>query len=302
MHQLFRMISLSMTLSLACVLSPALQARTITIVPKWEVGKTYAIVMTTEQNMTMPMGNTQSQMNTLMKLYTTISVQEASEADSNTITTRYTRVIMDVDAMGQQIHYDTDQPDPASPMQLLDKLTEIELDMTVNEDNAVTNVEGMESIANLVEGNPPLQEMIEGMFNKEFFKSMAQSGFYKLPEEPVAIGERWNFSQAFPMGKAGEMMIQGSYTLRGITQHQGYECAVLDVSANMEGKLNVGMPMRLKQAKMDGTVYFALNIGQTVDSTIEQNMELLMKSPGSEQEMTIQSEQIIQYTLSELRD
>jgi hypothetical protein len=128
------------------------------------------------------------------------------------------------------------------------------------------------------------------MFNRDALTQMLQQGgLHSTPGKPVAPGDSWKFNTQTNMAQLGKVTVDGTYTLKGVAEHNGTKCAEIAT----DGKLAMEMAqsgadaasplaalgVELKDATLKGTVWFDPKLGAARDTQFVEEMTMSMKNP-----------------------
>jgi len=225
-------------------------------------------------------------------------------AEMETVFDRFT---MTLDHMGQETIIDSNmasgQPEAEALQPLLGKPILVQFDDT----GRVLEVSGFSELMDLegVEGmdDPEmaaLTEMLEQAFSDDSMAAMAQQSQAIFPQDAVRVGDTWTSNFDISNGAIGEMSVETEYTFVEIAEHKGRSAAKLDIV--MDVTLDGTMPMIEQMNEMfaqqggsmdvdfgefdsAGSVWIDIETGLTLDSTIEQTIEIAMNLSMEDQEM-----------------
>lgn len=130
-----------------------------------------------------------------------MNVDDVSDKGIHTITTKYDRVKMSMNGMGQNMSYDS-QTDKAPPAQFkpLKDLLAIAMTLEMNPKGKVLKISGLEGSAALGEQKAQFEQMMEQAF-----------GMY--PEEPIDIRDSWTQQMNVATQPNMPMSVNITYTL-----------------------------------------------------------------------------------------
>lgn len=127
-------------------------------------------------------------------------------------------------------------------------------------------------------------------------QSLRRLQFAVLPEGPVEVGESWSYrttsaSSAFGLPVAGEVVIEHTGTLKGLTRREGSLVADLQVESSLAFRADSAAAV---QVQMEGSgarnVRFDVERGLYLSSSGAQDFTIQLSVPGAQGTQTIRGE------------
>ncbi len=151
--------------------------------------------------------------------------------------------------------------------------------------NAVERIEGVDALLNRLGTGDQADaaSSIKSMFSEDYFKQMIGSSRY-MPSKPVQPGDTWPIKTDIAMGGLGTMTIDYDYTFQSWQMHGKRNCARLEFQGTVQSKPGQtpgasGMTMSISDGNSSGVSWFDPDLGITIDTTINQDMKMLMNIP-----------------------
>ncbi len=275
-------------------------AQTVELKPQWLVGKRYTQATEMQQETTIPLGEQamNQKVGTTMEITTTVTKHE--DPKKKRLVQRYDRMVMDMDMMGQKLHFDSSDPasgnDPMSLGKALGAIVGKELRLVIDENNKVVEFENMDEVtAPFAQGNPMVGQMMKGMMNKETIsQALNQASLKALPGKAVKAGDTWPYAITMNLPQLGAISLKGTYTDKGMSQRGGANCVELTETGTLDMDLggagagaDAGSPaaamqqmgLKVEGGTIAGTTWFDPALGMTRETQFTQKMTLKMKNP-----------------------
>jgi hypothetical protein len=202
----------------------------------------------------------------------------AGENENKDLVVTYTRVKMDMNAMGQTMSYDSNDSANANPMfKALGNMIGKSFTTTVAPNGTIVKVEGIESL---------VPEGTQGL-DQETLKQTMQTSFNVFPEKPVKVGESWTKTTDMKLQNFN-MKLDSKYTLDKV---EGDNAII-----SMDGKISseAGASVQGMEMNLDGTQTGKLEIdiptGQAISGDIKQLIKGKFNANGQEIPMDISSD------------
>lgn len=171
--------------------------------------------------------------------------------------------------------------------------------------NEVARAEGVDDLLKRIESSGAAgagaATALKSMFSEDYFKQlMGQNRF--LPAKPVKPGDTWVVTTEFPMAGMGTMVLDYNFTFQSWEMHGKRNCARLEFDGAIKSKPDAnpsptGMAISGLDGSTSGTSWFDPDLGIVIDSSINQDINMVMNMPsgraGSTMTMTNQMNQII---------
>ena len=177
-----------------------------------------------------------------------------------------------------KVIYDSTAPGAEGRPSPFKGLIEQSMSMKVTKTGKILEIKGLEGLKRVM---PQLD--IQGMIKQ------SQPAF---PEKEVRIGESWTQDVELPLPQVGKpVTIETEYTLKGFEKINGYNCARIEVKADVlltdlvfdmslgKPQTEVGMVIDRLSQKTEGMLYFAHKEGIVVksDQDVDMSMEMTTK-------------------------
>lgn len=296
-------------------LARAAAADGVVFAQAYKHGHTYHQTMSMRQEMEMDMGTTKMdrQVSTTMGMLATVTQHENGR--SKRVAIKYDAIQASVEGGGQKFSFDSKNPDVANagPLEPYGKIVGQEFKVIFDEQEAVTDVEQLDSTIQRLAGNDPASAQIyQQLFNRDAVKRMMQQSALKSPAgRPVLKGGSWPFSQELDLPGLGKLIIRGFYTYTGDVERQGVMCAEVKAAAEVsidtsrqagaedEASLRLQqMQLKIEEGKMEGMLYYDTAINFTREIAVTHKITLTGKIPdGSGKGLRLPMKQTISMLL-----
>ena len=239
-------------------------------------GSKFSYTSQTVQNIAMQ-GNSMMQDVSMGTTFVVLSRQ----GNSQDLRMTYNRAAMKMDAGGQKMTYDSQDPaTKSSPMAgMMGGMVGQSLVITVTSQGEVTAVKGVEEFKKSVlasNPNPALNQQLEQSLSESTLKSAMSQLFNIYPDHAVKPGESWVKNTSLNMGPAA-MQLTSTYTLGSVQN------GVAHVQVN--GKLAVeGM------ATLTGTQSGTMDVDVATGLILGSNYHQTLTSPTDDSPMNISSD------------
>ena len=310
------------TAALLFAVASPLSAQTVEIKPRWQVGKKFSQTMHMDQASTIALGDQKMEQKVGTTMDSTMAIRAHENGKHKRVTMKYDRVAMDMNMAGQEMKYDSakaDDPskDPLGMGKALGIFVGKEIKFVLDEKDEVLDVENLEALLKELAAANPMASMIGQMFNKDAMKNMMrQSALYGSPGKPVKAGDSWPFLFSVTMAQLGKISMDGTYTLKGQSDHGGVKCAELAIGGKLgieaapaseptePGGLNLqALGITASGGKLSGTLWFDPALGVCRDIQMTQEMNMKMKNPQKPDEsLEIPMKQVIKQTITKVED
>ena len=195
------------------------------------------------------------------------------------------------------------KPNPMADV--LGKMVGAKIQYYLDASNTVTRVAGVDDLlARLSEGGQNVATAaLKSTFNEGYFKNMMSSARF-MPTKPVQPGDTWPVQQEVPLAQLGTMELNYTFTLVCWEMHGERNCARMEFQGDITSKPGqepgpAGMSMSIQNGTLSGVAWFDPEIGMTIDTTINSDMQMNMTVPmrGQTMSMTNQLNQAINIKL-----
>jgi hypothetical protein len=170
--------------------------------------------------------------------------------------------------------------------QAFHKLPGARIRFTLDPKGEVVKVDGMEDMQKrMTTGQRDPTGVLNSMFTEDYFKQMMNQS-KSLPQKPVAVGDSWPVQLEYTMGALGTLVMDFTYTLKEWERCNDHNCARIEFSGTIKTKPGqslriAGMNLNIQDGKSSGETRFDLDAGMTTETTMNQDMVLLMTLPAN---------------------
>ena len=281
----------------------------------YKPGHTYHQTMTMKQEMEMDLGEQKlnRQVSTTMGMQAVVTPHE--NARSKRVAIKYDSVQASAVDGERKVSFDSKAPDAAAnsgQLAAYGKIVGQEFKVVFDEDENVTDVEDLDATIQKLAGDDPASAQVyQQLFNKDSVKRMMQQSALRSPAgRPVTKGGSWAFAQELELPGLGKLTIRGFYTYKGDVDRNGVKCAEVKAAAEItmdalladpenEAAMRLKqMDLKIKEGRMDGTLYYDPEIAFTRQIEVTHNITLTGKIPdGSGKAIRLPMKQTISMLL-----
>jgi len=224
----------------------------------------------------------------------TITCEPHTESGQKKVTTRFSRMIMDMNSMGMKMSYDSAKEGSERTMlgqQGMGDLVDSEIVMILDEDDEVVELEGEEALADAQ------------MLDKKQFEQLANPSVQLgIPAAGVAVGDAWENDLTMSLGgQVGDMTSELDLVYASDEQVGGADCAVIeyegtakiDLSALGQGAGNV----KMENSNLEGVMKMDKELRFIREGSADMDFEMTMPNPTNPQQ-TLQVPATISQTFS----
>lgn len=262
--------------------------------PKWPVGSRSVYRMETEQQSTNKVPQLPTPMQQTMRNTMTyaLTVQKETLDGGREVELEILDNAMNV-AMGGQtlMSFDSKKPAPAGagPQDMImapfRKMAGSKVRLQFSPNGELEEVLNLDEWVQSLTGGAqnPAGAMVAQQFNENYFRQLAEFGT-ALPRERVSVGQTWPFETELSAGPMGRIKAEGTTALKGVEEHEGRKCAVLETKGAFQGGGTQGAgPMgsaTVEEGSLNRMEWFEPEEGALVESTTTQSMRLKGAMPG----------------------
>ena len=317
----FTRFLLPVTALVALAAAPLSAAETIEIKQRWIAGKQYFMSAQTAQKSTIEMGPQKIEQAVTTTMDMSMAVRRAEDGEGKRMTLKFERVAMEMNVNGQKMGFDSAKPgegsDPLGLAKSVGASVGKELKVLLNEKDEIVQIENYDEFIKQIAPSPVPGMDPKTMFSKESVGQMMKQGALQaLPGKPVAPGDSWPFVNEVALPQLGKVAVRGTYTFKGMAQHDGVATAeiltdatlALDFAAggadaSAEGKVFSQLGMKVTGGTLKGTVWFDPALGTARDAQLDQEMTITMKNPTDPSAtVSVPMKQHIATTLTKVED
>jgi hypothetical protein len=181
------------------------------------------------------------------------------------------------------------EPDKPNPMaDVFGKLVGSKVRYFLDASNGVDRVEGVDDLLNRLSSGAKADQAVplKSMFNEGYFKQMMSANRF-LPTNAVQPGDTWPVQLEVPLGALGTMIMNYDFTFQSWEMHGKRECARVEFQGTIQSKPGSGpgpsgMSMSVQDGTTTGVFWFDPELGITIDTTMNQDLTMLMQLPQNQ--------------------
>jgi hypothetical protein len=199
------------------------------------------------------------------------------------------------------------KPDPLAG--IFGKIVGSKIQFFLDATNGVGRIEGIDEMLNrLSTGTSPAQlAPLKSMFSEGYFKQMMSANRF-MPPKAVQPGDTWPVQIEYPMGMMGTLVLNYDFTFKSWEMHGKRNCARLELDVTIKSIPDTnasptGMSITITDGNSSGVSWFDPELGITIDTTMNQDMHMVMNVPmnprgnpgaaGKMQSITNQMNQVV---------
>jgi hypothetical protein len=193
--------------------------------------------------------------------------------------------------MGDQVMMDSDSTKKAEagkPNPLADvfgKMVGSKIRYYLDASNAVEKIGGVDDLMARLSAGQQDQGLAEfkSMYNEGYFKQMMSANLF-LPSKPVQPGDTWPVQFEIPLGLMGTMVMNYDFTFHSWELHGKRNCARMEFSGTVQTKPDPhakpgALAINIQNGTSLGTSWFDPELGLTIETTVNQNLTMVMHVP-----------------------
>jgi hypothetical protein len=284
---------------------------------RWISGKRYYQTLRTDQASKVALGDQRMDQSTAVTLELSLTVNPQKAGEPKHMTIRYERTAVDLDINGQKLGYDSANPgantDPLGLSKTIGATVGKELKLVLNDKDEVTSIENYDDFIKSLPPSPVPGLDPAKMYSREALTEMLQQGgLYSMPGKPVAPGDTWPFKMQLELPGLGKVTVSGSYTFKGMTDHNGTICAEIAASGTLSLALAdsgdkdsplASLGASVTGGTVKGTIWFDPQLGCARDTQLVHELTMTVQSPTDPtQKITIPTTQRINATVTKVED
>ena len=183
--------------------------------------------------------------------------------------------------------------------------------------NGVERIEGVDDMMTRLQAGATPADLapLKSIYTEGYFKHLMQANEY-MPPKAVQPGDTWPVQIEVPVGMMGNLVLNYDFTLKSWEMHGKRNCARLEFSGTIKSTPDTnasptGMSFNILGGNSSGISWFDPEIGMTIDTTLNQDITMLMRVPmntggnrggaGQMQTLTNQMTQVEHVTLSSVK-
>jgi hypothetical protein len=177
--------------------------------------------------------------------------------------------------------------DKANPVaDMFGKIVGSKIQFFLNASNEVERIEGVDELVSRLSSGAQtdaLAPLKSTMFSEDHFKQMMSANRF-MPPKPVQPGDTWPVKQSFKMGPLGTMDMDFDCTFQSWEKHGKRNCARIEFRGTMNSIPGTNanpaaMSMSILNGNSSGVSWFDPELGITIDTTMNQDMKMVMNMP-----------------------
>jgi hypothetical protein len=260
---------------------------------KWSMGERIVQAMDTKMNMeiSVPGRPAPVKQNMTMGQQYGLTVLKENPDGGHEVEMEFLNAKMGMESGGKTVlEYDsakkssTDQPNPVADM--FGKIVGAKLQFYLNASNEVERVEGVDELIDQMSSGGPangLAALKDSLFSKDRLKEMMSANRF-LPPKAVQPGDTWPVKQSFELGSLGTMATDFDCTFVKWEMHGERNCARIEFQGTFNSTpgtnaTRAGMSMSILNGNSSGVTWFDPDLGITIDTTMNQDITMLMSVP-----------------------
>jgi hypothetical protein len=226
-------------------------------------------------------------------------VKELSSEGIGSLDVAYEALRMDVDGQ-QSMSYDStrkgeetakNDPDLAG---VLEPILGAAIHMKIDPENHVTEITGLKEAMDAAFDHmktPAMCEMFKQMFSEDNLRRMVETNTF--PEKALATGDTWDRTMEVEAPPLGTMKFTLKNEFLGVEKHGDQDCVKIGVTGEVaveEGDEESGMHFSMDDSDISGTMFFTLERGYLVESSLSTSLDLGMSIGKQEEEEEAEEE------------
>ena len=261
---------------------------------KWPVGERIVQEMDTKMNMELAIPGQpapQKQDMTLGQEYGLTVLKERPDG-GHEVEMEFLKASMAVTTGGKTVlEYDSakkSSDDKENPVaDIFGKIIGSKLQFYFDASNQVERVEGVNELLDRLSSGPQanaLGPFKSAMFNKERFTEDIMGANRFLPSKAVQPGDTWPIKQQIEMGALGVVSVDFDCAFQKWEQHGERNCARIEVQGTFNSTPDANakptaLSMTIQNGDSSGVFWFDPELGTTIDTTLNQDLKMVMKIP-----------------------
>ena len=176
-----------------------------------------------------------------------------------------------------------DQTNPVAAM--FGKIVGSKIQFFLDASNEVQRIEGVDALVNRLTSGTQAATLapLKSMFSEGYFKQMMSANRF-MPPKAVQPGDTWPVQLEFPMGPLGTMVMNYTFTFASWEMRGKRNCARLEFLGTISTKPDsdakpAGMSMSIVDGNTSGISWFDPELGKTIDTSMNQDMKMVIKMP-----------------------
>ena len=175
------------------------------------------------------------------------------------------------------------KPNPVADM--FGKNPRLQNPVFLDTSNEVERIEGVDDLMNRLSAGAPAAALapLKSMFSESYFKQMMSANRF-MPPKAVQPGDTWPVQIEFPMATMGIMVLDYTFTFENWEMHGKRNCARLEFQGTITTKPDpdakpAAMSISIQDGNSSGISWFDPEIGKVIDTTMNQDMTMVITVP-----------------------
>jgi hypothetical protein len=250
-------------------------------------GDVYTLQTEMSNTMNQQMMGQNINMEQKMTMITALKVVDVLSSGNFVLEQSFNRIKMDMNAYGQNMSFDTENPAASSPMLApLAKMKEAKITFEVSPSGDISNITGLnEMMSSIADNNPQAGNMIKNIASE----STLAATFSYLPKKTVSKGD--SYTNTIKLNEMFGMEIASKYTVSSIKGNIVDLDVISDINfAPSEPITQNGLKMNMKiTGAQNGTFTVNKSDGMATASNMKQTLDMTMgmKNPQNGEDMSI---------------
>ena len=190
------------------------------------------------------------------------------------------RKVLDYDSTRKLV---TDKPNPLAG--IYGKIVGSKIRFFLNATNGVERIEGVDEMMSRLQAGATPADLapLKSMYTEGYFKQLMQANQY-MPARAVQPGDTWPVQIEIPMGMIGNLVLNYDFTFKSWEMHGKRNCARLEFSGTIKSTPDTnasptGMSINILGGDSSGISWFDPEIGKTIDTTMNQDLNMVIRLP-----------------------
>jgi hypothetical protein len=222
------------------------------------------------------------------------------------------RTLLDYDSTKKSA---TGKPSPLAG--IFGKIVGSKIRFFLDATNGVERIEGVDEMMSRLQAGATPADLapLKSIYTEGYFKQLMQANQY-MPSKAVQPGDTWPVQIEVPVGMMGNLVLNYDFTLKSWEMHGKRNCARLEFSGTIKSTPDTnaspnGMSFNILGGDSSGISWFDPEIGQTIDTTLNQDITMVIGLPmnqrgnrggaGQMQNLTNQMTQVENIKLSSVK-
>jgi hypothetical protein len=177
----------------------------------------------------------------------------------------------------------SDKPNPVAG--IFGKIVGSKIQFFLDATNGIERVEGIDEMMNRLQSGVSPAELapLKSSFSEGYFKQLMSANRF-MPPRPVQPGDTWPVEMNYPMGTMGTLVLNYDFTFKSWEMHGQRNCARFEFDGTLKSIPDTnasptGMSMNITDGSTSGVSWFDPELGITIDTTMNQDMDMVITLP-----------------------